>query len=61
MTVLDILRALVTGDAAKLNSTDWQAEALATLDRAEQPAADELDGQAPDGSGPAVEAGREEA
>ena len=60
MTVLDILRALVTGDAATLNSTDWQAEALATLDRAEQPAADELGGQA-DESGPAVEAGREEA
>ncbi len=36
MNILDILRALVTGDAATLNSTDWQAEALAALDQAEQ-------------------------
>lgn len=59
MNVLDILRELVTGNGAVLNSEDWRAEALAALDRADHDPATE--GQAADESGPAVDAGREEA
>lgn len=62
MNVLDIVRALVTGDAATLNSTKWQEEALAVLDQAAgesspgaSPAADEPEGQGDELDGQADE------
>lgn len=32
MTIHDVLRALVRGDAASLNSAQWVGQALATID-----------------------------
>lgn len=59
MNVLDIVRELVTGNAATLNSAEWQAEALATLDQAQAGDSagqgDELEGQAPELEGQAPE------
>jgi hypothetical protein len=41
VTLYDVLRAVVLGDAAQLNDSGWQAEALAAIDAAEPAAAPE--------------------